>query len=220
MRWTIAAIFLLTLLLSGCAAGPVPVASSTGASAAATTGIHAERSPVNPYLQGRPAVPAEAQRRFEQVQLLIAMQEWQGALLELQALADAYPQLSGISLEIALLHRQLGDTEQAQLWFQRSIASNASNIGAYNEYGIFLREQGQFGEAESIYLLALEQWEASADTHRNIGILYDLYLAEPQKALQHYQRCQDLTDGTDPEVTAWIADLERRQDAGRGMASS
>ena len=93
---------------------------------------------------------------------------------------------------------KLGDTEQARLWFQRSIANNPGNTSAYNEYGIFLREQGQFAEAEATYLLALAQWEASADTHRNIGILYDLYLGEPQKALQHYHRYQVLTGGQIP----------------------
>jgi len=114
----------------------------------------------------------------------------------------------------------LGATEQAKLWFERSISINASNIGAYNEYAIFLREQGQFAEAEAIYLLALEQWDASSNTHRNIGILYDLYLGEPQKALRHYRRYQALNEEADPEVAAWIVDLERRQQSTEEVARS
>jgi Tfp pilus assembly protein PilF len=177
-------------------------------------------SPANPYLERRQAVPEEAQRRFAQAQSLIGEQEWQAALLEFQALAESYPNLSGTSLDLALVHRQLGDAKQARLWFQRSIANNPANIGAYNEYGIFLREQGEFDEAEAIYLLALNQWEASADTHRNIGILYDLYMGEPQKALHHYHRYQVLTGDTDPEVAGWIADLEHRQQSDEEGARS
>ncbi len=220
MRWTIAQLILVQLLLIGCAGRPVAIVTSPKSPADDISDASAERPQANPYLQGRQTVPAEAQRRFVQAQILIEKEEWQGALLELQALAESYPKLSGTCLNLALLHRQLGDAEQAELWFQRSIANNASNIGAYNEYGIFLREQGRFAEAEAIYLLALEQWEASADTHRNIGILYDLYVGEPQKALQHYYRYQVLSGETDREVAGWIADLERRQQSGEVEARS
>ena len=220
MRWTIAQLILVQLLLVGCATRPAAVVtmpdSPSDDSASAATGL----SQANPYLQGRQSVPAEAQRLFAQAQDLIERQEWYGALEALQALAETYPKLSGVCLDLAQVYAQLGDTQQAQLWFQRSIASNASNVGAYNEYGIFLREQGQFAEAEAIYLLALEQWDASADTHRNIGILYDLYLGDPQKALQHYYRYQVLTEEGDPEVTAWIVDLEHRQQSAGEMARS
>jgi Tfp pilus assembly protein PilF len=185
-----------------------------------TAGAASGLSQANPYLQQRQTVPAEAQRLFARAQELIASEDWHGAALELQALAESYPQLSGVCLDLALVYRQLGDMEQAQLWFKRSIASNARNIDAYNEYGIFLREQGQFAEAEAIYLMALEQWDASSTTHRNIGILYDLYLGEPQKALQHYRRYQVLNEEADPEVAAWIVDLQSRARADTEMARS
>lgn len=220
MRRTIAQLILVQLLLVGCATRPAAVVTMPASPSDDPAGAAIALSQANPYLQRRQTVPAEAQRLFAQAQDLIESEDWHGALLELQALAESYPKLSGVCLDLALVHRQLGDTEQAQLWFQRSIASNARNIGAYNEYGIFLREQGQFAEAESIYLLALEQWDASADTHRNIGILYDLYLGEPQKALQHYRRYQVLNEEADPEVAAWIVDLQSRQRAGTEMARS
>ena len=220
MRPTIAQLILLQLLLVGCATGPAAVVTMPASPSDDPVGAATAPSQANPYLQRRQTVPAEAQRLFAQAQDLIEREEWKDALLELQALAESYPQLSGASLDLALVHRQLGDTEQAQLWFQRSIAINTSNIGAYNEYAIFLREQGRFVEAEAIYLRALEQWDASSNTHRNIGILYDLYLGEPQKALQHYRRYQVLNEEADPEVSTWIVDLQSRLRAGTEMARS
>ena len=141
---------------------------------------------------------------------MITAKEWQAVLAELHALSQAYPRFSGPSLNLALVYQQIGDAEQAQHWFQQSIANNPDNIFAYNEYGIFLRKQGRFKEAETVYLQALGQWEASADTHRDIGILYDLYMGEGEEALQHYQRYQSLTGDQDRVVSGWIVDLERR----------
>jgi Flp pilus assembly protein TadD len=220
MRRTIARLILVQLILVGCAGRPLTVQTHLESGADEVPRAAAELAGANPYLQGRVSVPAEARQRFAQAQVLIEQQDWQAALLELQALEESYPTLSGICLELALVHWQLGDAEQAAHWFQRSIENNASNISAYNEYGIFLRNQGRFAEAEAIYLQALEQWEASADTHRNIGILYDLYVGEPNKALQHYYRYQVLTGETDREVAAWIADLERRQQSAEEGARS
>ncbi len=210
MRMTIAQVIVVQLLLSGCAAQPLVVGNDAESGAADTLRVSTQPPAANPYLRGRRSAPAEAQRRFALAQGFIEEKEWQGALLELQDLAESYPQLSGPCLNLALVYRQLGDTDQAEHWFQQSIENNARNISAYDQYGIFLREQGRFDEAETIYLQALEQWEASADTHRNIGILYDLYVGEPDKALQHYYRYQVLTGDKDREVAGWIADLERR----------
>lgn len=83
-------------------------------------------------------------------------------------------------------------------------------LAVYNERGIALREQGKFAEAEQAYLDALGQREAHPDSHRNLGILYDLYMGSTDQALLHFNRYQDLTGEEDRRVAGWIADLERR----------
>lgn len=210
MRWTIGQLVFVQLILTGCAGQPLVGESGRETGTVDVSVTPAELPAVNPYLQERRSVPAQAQRRYERAQVLIEEKDWPGALLELQGLAKSYPLLSGPCLNLAMLSRQLGDVSEAQHWFQKSISINARNIRAYDEYGVFLREQGRFDEAETIYLQALEQWEASAETHRNIGILYDLYVGKPEQALEHYNRYQMLTGGGDREVAAWIADLQRR----------
>ena len=49
-----------------------------------------------------------------------------------------------------------------------------------------------------------------ADAERNLAILLDLYLDDPQAALPHYERYQLLTQGADTQVTAWVAELKAR----------
>ena len=76
--------------------------------------------------------------------------------------------------------------------------------------GGVLREQGRFDEAEQVYLSALTVWDDHATTHRNLGVLYDLYRGERERALEHYYRYQALTGGEDRTVAGWIIDLERQ----------
>jgi len=211
MRYvTILLIIFVQLLLGGCSTQPTAVGTGPQAMAEGVADAPIQQLPDNPYLKGRASVSADAQRQFEQARVLVEQEDWQGALLKLQALSQANPRLSGPSLNLALVYQQLGDAEQAQRCFQQSINNNPRNIAAYNEYGIFLRKQGRFKEAETIYLKALEEWEASAETHLDIGILYDLYLGESGKALQHYHRYQSLTGKQDQIVAGWITDLEHQ----------
>ena len=52
----------------------------------------------------------------------------------------------------------------------------------------------------------------------NLGVLEDLYLAEPTKALELYTRYLALTPGGDPVVTKWVADVKNRKPTGASAA--
>lgn len=95
-------------------------------------------------------------------------------------------------------------------WFRQRMKKNSNKLITYNQYAIFLREQGRFSEAERTYLHAISVRETDSVTHRNIGILYDIYLGEQTKALRHFNRYQILTGGADRKVKGWIVDLERQ----------
>lgn len=80
-----------------------------------------------------------------------------------------------------------------------------------NREGIRHREAGDFDRAAATYLKALGEDENAAMTHLNLGILYDLYLGKPGRALYHYTEYQFLTGGEDRTVLGWIRDLERQE---------
>ncbi len=204
-------LMLLVLLhtsLSGCSM--IKPSSQAQAPDAPPTSAVEAAPPQNPYLAERSAVPVDASSRFEHSKLAIEQGEWLDAKGQLHSLVKDYPELSGPCLNLALVYRHLDDSEQADFWFKQSIDRNSNNLLAYNQYGIFLREQGRFEQAESIYLQALAIWEPHADTHRNIGILYDLYLGNKKNALRHFYRYQALQDFKDKIVAGWIVDLERQ----------
>lgn len=200
---------LILLCLVGCTGLPESMlpAAAGGSPAAAST---SDPQPENPYLVHRPPVDEAAARRFAAANAAMAAADPATARAELEWLVEYRPGLSGPYLNLALLHQAEANDPEAELYFQAAIEVNASNLAAYNQYGIFLRQQGRFEEAEAVYLAALTVWDGHAASHRNLGVLYDLYRGDSDKALFHYRRYQALTDGEDRAVAGWIVDLERR----------
>jgi Flp pilus assembly protein TadD len=193
----------IALLVSGC--GVIVTGDSSVAGSATPAQALAQ-----PVPRHRPAVDSQTRDAFESANRAIASEDWHEAIYALQALVERRPDLSGPYLNLALLHQREGDVEQAEQLFRKTLAVNPVNLAAYNQYAIFLREQGRFREAETTYLAALAVWEAHPDSHRNIGILYDLYIGDRSRALQHFTRYQELTGSGDEVVAGWIIDLQRQ----------
>ncbi len=209
-------VLLLALLLGGCGALPEaiqPAAAPSVADQTASddTALTAEAiAAENPYLDSRRSVSAGARNRFAAATAAMAVEDWDTARADLEWLVENHPKLSGPYLNLALLSIAEDRGAEAETHFQAAIEVNARNLSAYNQYAIFLREQGRFDDAERAYRSALDVWPDHAETHRNIGVLYDLYRGEHDKALQHYHRYQELTGNTDRTVAGWIVLLERQ----------
>ncbi|MBT3295436.1 MAG: tetratricopeptide repeat protein [Verrucomicrobia bacterium] len=78
--------------------------------------------------------------------------------------------------------------------------------------GVVFANRGQFKEAEREYLRALRQDPADADTHYNLGVLYDQSLKEYRKAASHYRRYLKLRPQSPDanEVRIWITAAETK----------
>ncbi|MDJ0780289.1 MAG: tetratricopeptide repeat protein [Gammaproteobacteria bacterium] len=203
----------MALLLGGCGAlpdvvssAPPPADSAESPEVPTAEAIAAE----NPYLDSRRSVSNGARQRFAAATAAMAAEDWETARADLEWLVENHPKLSGPYLNLALLSVAEGELDAAETHFQAALDVNKRNLVAYNQYAIFLREQGRFDESEQVYLAALAVWSNHAETHRNIGVLYDLYRGEREKALQHYYRYQELTGNTDRTVAGWIVLLERQ----------
>lgn len=155
-------------------------------------------------------IPPAAQAAFDSALTAQRAQQWPQAEQQLQQLADKYPQLSGPSLNLALIYAQTGRPQLAEEAFKRALQINPANLDACDQYGIWLRGQGRFAEAEAIYSQALARDPARASTQLDLAILYDLYLGKLPQALEHYQRYLELTADEKSPVHGWVADLQRR----------
>lgn len=164
----------------------------------------------DPYLHQRPDMPASAQRAFDQAVAAMQQQQWQLAEQQFKTLASEHPEFSGPPLNLALLAARADRDDEAERYFQQAIAANGNNLTALNQYAIWLREQGRFSDAEANYKQALTRWPDHADSHRNLGILYDLYLGNGADALRHYQRYLELVGDMQTPVRGWVVELQRR----------
>lgn len=209
---------ILILLASGCAQkkptpspaeapAPTPAETATAPSGSASPKITALP---NPYLKHQGKAPAAASQAFSGITPLITAGRFSEAETALLKLNQDYPKLSGPLVNLGLIYWKQKNYSKAQNAFENAQRTNPLNPDAYVPYGVMLREQGQFSQAEAQYQKSLAIWPHNTEALRNLGILYDLYLNQPAKALQQFQLCESLSTDTDKELKGWIAELQRR----------
>ncbi len=126
------------------------------------------------------------------------------------AMSRLYSDYSGPYANLGLLHKKEGDPDAARRAFEYALSLNKGDPELYNQLAMLQRSQGEFKSALQNYQMGLEVDETYPNLHLNLGILYDLYMGDAEKALQHYQRYQALSPSKDREVELWITDLKRR----------
>ena len=131
------------------------------------------------------------------------------AELEFKQLAAGYPQLMGPQLNLGLLYLHDSRLPEAESAFKSALELRPGNPVAGNELGIVLRKLGKFAEAEAAYQRTIAAEPNYAPAHLNLGVLYDLYLAQPQKALDEYERYIAIA-GDNKQVAGWMVELRKR----------
>ena len=158
-------------------------------------------------------LPASAKAAFDRALWSAKAGRDQEAIDLFRQMSKDNPDIAIVYTNLGLLYLKKGDIEAAQKALEQSISLDPGDALALNHLGVALREQGKFQESQTAYLQAIKVDDSYADAHLNLGILYDLYLQQLPKALQQYQRYQELTDGKDQTVAKWIVDLQRQADA-------
>lgn len=104
----------------------------------------------------------------------------------------------------------LGRWVQAIGNFEDGLKLRPGDAQALNMLGLAQREAGRFKDAEATWRKAIELHPAMERLHLNLGILYEIYLAQPAQALEQYRAYQTKRKAPDPKVGAWIALLEKQ----------
>ena len=125
------------------------------------------------------------------------------------ALAQLNPGRYGkveIDMQQDLQGSRLTDAEAA---LKAALERNPTSATAGNGLGIVERKLGKFAEAEAAYQRTIVAEPDYAPAYLNLGVLYDLYLAEPRKALEQYEHYMQLA-GENGQVTSWVVELRKR----------
>jgi len=212
MRSTNLALAALCIALSGCEALTLAPAEAPSAPPKAGKAEPAAQAASKPA-QAEPAVSAESRGLYQRALAALAAGRYADAERGFLEVARREPRLSGPHANLGILYGRTGRPAQALESLQQAIRLNPDRAAYYNELGVVSRREGKFDDARRYYAKALDLDPGYAYAHLNIGILYDLYLQDAEKAVQHYQRYQELTPGEAGTVTKWIADLQQRERA-------
>lgn len=205
VRALFVALVMSSLVLSGCGMMPTFGSKNEGTTAGRGRGAPEETAGAL-----EPALPPEAVQQFERAVNAMSSGDLAAAESEFRALAAAYPTYSGPLLNLGILHAKAGKLEEAEKEISDAIARNGNNAAAYNQLGIVYRKQGRFEEAEGAYARAVQIDPNYALAYLNLGVLCDLYLQEPERALEAYERYLQLASSPDAKVNAWVTELKKR----------
>lgn len=216
----IAALF-AAAALAGCASNPisairdavfVPAPPAPAAKPASATPAPAPTLGASALAIVEAPVPEAAQREFQrglQAQRAGRADEAQRIW---EALAKSHPDLGGSQANLGLLHRAAGRHPASVAALEKAVAASPKQARFWNELGVSYRHAGQFAKAQTAYERALTEDANLAAAVLNLGILHDLYLNDPSKALPLYERFLTLTPG-DANVVKWVADVKKRAGA-------
>jgi tetratricopeptide (TPR) repeat protein len=157
-------------------------------------------------------IPPRAAQQFSQALQLMKSGRNTDAELEFQQLSVAYPQFAGPQVNLGLLYMHDSKLPDAQAAFKAALKATPNNAVAADELGIIERKLGKFTDAEAAYLSAIAADPNYAPAHLNLGVLYDLYLAEPQKALEQYERYLEIA-GENKQIAGWVIEVRKRAGA-------
>ena len=203
----------------GRAAGRLPEPAGAGAGTGGAGGLAGDAShrrgarapaavPDQPDLLPE---PIDYNQRFYEEALAALKAGDTGAALELLvALSADAPDKPRLFTNLGLAYFRQQQPDLAEQAFLQAIARDPDDAVAHNHLGILERRKGRFQEAMIHYRRAVEIDSGYAGAHLNLGILFDLYLQDLEKALQQYQTYRSLTAGENNRVDGWIVDIERR----------
>jgi len=188
------------------AAASVPAPGSASAAAVPVTG--SSKAAVS-VVAAAPVVPERAAQQYAKALQLMKSGRNTDAELEFKELVVEYPQLSGPQLNLGLLYLRDSRLPEAEATFKAALEHEPANAVAGNELGIVERKLGKFAEAEAAYQRTIAAEPNYAPAHLNLGVLYDLYLAQPQKALDQFERYLEIA-GDNKQVAGWVVELRKR----------
>jgi tetratricopeptide (TPR) repeat protein len=153
--------------------------------------------------------PSQALAEFDHAVGLMRAGNPAEAEVQFRKLAVGYPAFAGPDINLGILYRKDGRLNESEQVLKAATNRNGASAAAWNELGVTLRLRGEFQQAAAAYEQAIAADSNFAPAHRNLGVVLDLYLGDPARALAELERYQELS-GEEKPVSVWIAELRQR----------
>ena len=154
-------------------------------------------------------VSSDVQQTFDQALQLLQEGQYDTAITLLNTVIEQEQRLTAPYINLAMAYRHKGNEKLAEENLLKALAIDQAQPVANNELGMLYRRQGRFDDAKKVYINALSEYPDYLPVIKNLGILCDIYMRDPQCALEQFEKYQQY-DPEDKTVKIWIADLKTR----------
>ena len=156
-----------------------------------------------------PSMNAESREEFGHAISLLNDGKNDKAIELLSKVIEQAPRATAPHIDIAMGYIRTGKAGLAEEHLKTALGLFPGHPVASNEYGLLLRRAGRFKEAREVYLNSIARFPEYLPVHKNLGILCDLYMGDPECALHEFETYAAGAP-KDTQVKTWIAELKIR----------
>jgi len=164
----------------------------------------------NPYLLMKSKLNKGSVLLFIEAKKAIRNNDFEKAKQKLNVITQKDTSLAGPWVLLGNIAMEEKQFELAQSHYQKAIKITPNNINAYIALAKVQRLMGEFHVAQNTLSLVLNIWKDCPEAHLNLGVLYDLYLNQPQKAQQHIEAYLFLNGYKNKQAIAWYNEIQSR----------
>ena len=161
------------------------------------------------YLVENRSIDLNDRRNFDEATELLKQERYDEAIELLKQVASNTPNNSAPYINLGIAYLRTERPELAETNFTKALEINPEHPVAINEFAVFYRETGRFGEARNLYERVVAKYPEFMPARRNYGILCELYLNDVPCALEQYE-AYSKANPDDENIKIWIATLRQK----------
>ena len=123
-------------------------------------------------------------------------------------MSERQPNIAGSWANLALISIKRTDLSQADVYVKTALTKNPNMPQALNLSGYLAQKKGEINKAKSYYLKAISHKPDYALAHYNVALLFDIYLQDIAKAIEHYQFYLAYSEQKDENTENWLDGLK------------
>jgi tetratricopeptide (TPR) repeat protein len=156
------------------------------------------------------AAPSAAELEIElytQALRYISQNQLDEAESALRGITEKRPELAGPWANLGLIKIKQNQFDKAEEHLNKALQRNPKLAQAYNLLGFIESKRTHISKAKDLYEKAIANKDDYALAHYNVALIYDIYLRDIPKAVEHYKRYLELTNFEDKRTADWLKEL-------------